>query len=106
MKGVDVLKLRGTHTKINRRVGKLQDTINKKLSHIINQQKENHPSSEHEQKNYFCVINEREIFQCLAFLIKTEPVFNLTASSMLNILIDHTNRSQIHDSQDEYFDLV
>ena len=37
MKGVDVLKLRNTQTRINRRVSKLQDSINRKLSHIITQ---------------------------------------------------------------------
>ena len=31
MKGDDVLKLRNTHNKINARVKKLEDTVNKKL---------------------------------------------------------------------------
>ena len=34
MKGVDVLKLRSTHNRINTKITKFQDTLNKKLKQI------------------------------------------------------------------------
>lgn len=61
MKGVDVLKLRNTHNRINTKLTKLQDIVTKKLTHIVTQQKEYTPMN-NKEKNYFCVVNEREIF--------------------------------------------
>lgn len=87
MKGVDVLKLRNTHNKINTQFKKLEEGVNKRLHKIVTQQKE-HAHMDLNEKNYFCVVNEREIFGCLAYSIKTQPVFNLIASQMLNILIE------------------
>lgn len=103
MKGIDVLKLRGTHNKINHRLLRWQSAVNKRMHRLS--QKESLPL-QHFEKNLFCMHNEREIFQCLSSLIKTEPVFNCATAKMLNTLLDCTNRSQIAAAQDEYFELI
>jgi hypothetical protein len=52
-------------------------------------------NTQQQVKHLFCVVNEREIFACVSSLIRTakESVFYLLAAEMLNVLIDHTNRS-------------
>jgi hypothetical protein len=40
MKGVDVLRLRNTHNRINSQITKIQDKVSKKLNNVLKQERE------------------------------------------------------------------
>ena len=73
-------------------------------------------SNENAIEHIFCMINERELFTLCQSLIE-DPVtqsasafqdlhFRVTGYNMLNILIEHVQRSQVQENQDAYFALT
>ena len=66
-------------------------------------------------EHIFCMINEREIFALIETLIDSQTQsssefqdlhFRVTGYNLLNILIEHVQRSQIQEFQAEYLALT
>lgn len=59
-----------------------------------------------QERHLFCEENEREIFQFLQNVLRTDPRLRVVAIEILNVLIDNSSRQQIVSNQEDYFELV